>query len=123
MRPARATKPTKPTTPTDGPVTVSDGTAEAQAWVDTLVAQARSGTGDWPHEHPAIPATRITLAQLHLAIETCWFVDQRPWSVQRDGYPPLEPGSSRLTAGRGDDPGNRGSMSHNLLHNILGDFH
>ena len=120
MQPARATKPTKPT---GGPVTVSDGTAEAQAWVDTLVAKAQKGADDWPHPHPSVPATRITLSQLHVAIEHNFVVDQRPWSVERDGYPPLEPDPSQATAGGDEDPGNRGSMSHNLLHSILGDFH
>jgi hypothetical protein len=120
MQPARATKPNKPS---GSVVTVSDGTAEAQAWVDTLVARAQTGAGDWPHAHPAIPATRITLSQLHFAIEHNFVVDQRPWKVAQDGYPPLDPSPSQLTAGRGDDPGSRGSMSHNLLHSILGDFH
>ncbi|MFI7547877.1 hypothetical protein [Actinoplanes sp. NPDC049599] len=120
MQPA---KDTTPMPPSGGPVTVVDGTAEAQEWVDTLVAQARTGTGDWPHKHPAVPAARITLAQLHVAIEHNYFADGRPWSVERDGYPPLEPGPAGLGARPDEDPGNRGSMSHNLLHSILGDFH
>jgi hypothetical protein len=116
MQPARAAKPTNV-------VTVLDGTAEAQSWVDTLVAQARSGTADWPHAHPAIPPSRITLSGLHAAIERYFVLDGRPWSVPRDGYPLLGLSPHPVADPHGGDSGNRGTRSHNLLHSLLGDFH
>jgi hypothetical protein len=118
----------------DNPVVLVDGTAEAKAWLGDLVAQARGGLGDWPHPHPAIPAARITLAQLHNAISANYTVDGKPWSVAQQGYPPLQggPPSVAAVAGGGptdvaavhppDDP-SKGSSSHNVLHSILGDFH
>jgi hypothetical protein len=116
MQPVRATKPTNV-------VTVLDGTAEAQFWVDTLVAQARSGAGDWPHAHPVIPSGQITLVELHSAIGRYFVMDGRPWSVPRDGYPPLDPSPLPVADPHDGDAGNRGTRGHNLLHSLLGDFH
>jgi hypothetical protein len=116
MQPARATKPTNV-------VTVLDGTAEAQSWVDILVVQARSGVGDWPHAHPVIPPSQITMPELDSAIGRFFVMDGRPWSVPSDGYPPLDPPGRPVADPHGGDPGNRGTRGHNLLHSLLGDFH
>ncbi|BEL04395.1 hypothetical protein Q0Z83_025860 [Actinoplanes sichuanensis] len=116
MQPAQATKPTNV-------VIVLDGTTEAQSWVDLLVVQARSGVGGWPHAHPTIPPSQITVSELNSAIGRFFVMDGRPWSVPGDGYPPLDqPGHPVADPGAGD-PGNRGTRAHNLLHSLIGNFH
>ncbi|HWS38057.1 MAG TPA: hypothetical protein VN408_35645 [Actinoplanes sp.] len=116
MQPARVTKPTNV-------VTVLDGPEEAQSWMDTVVAQARSGTGDWPHAHPIIPPGQITVSELHSVIGRFFVLDGRPWSVPGDGYPPLDLPLVPIDDPNGADPGSRGTRAHNLLHSLLGNFH
>jgi hypothetical protein len=101
---------------------------EAGAWLSGLLETAVSGTGTMPHPHPDIPAAEITFEQLCRAIADNYSINGRPWSVPEDGYPPVpgvsmrgETESARST--EHDDPGTLGSAGHNLLHNLLGDFH
>jgi hypothetical protein len=105
-------------------VLVSDGQPEDQQWVDAFIASAQSGAGDWPHTHPDIPRTSVTVDRLWKAIADNVQFDGVPWSVAEQGYPPFagtEPAMIVSPPPPGDP--NRGSVSHNLLHSILGNFH
>ncbi|MFG1610286.1 hypothetical protein [Actinoplanes sp. NPDC049265] len=107
-------------------VIVGDGGPADQQWMDAFIMSAQSGAGDWPHGHPDIPRTTVTRDQVWLAIAENVQIDGGPWSVAELGYPPITGPSSPMLAARPrpphDDP-NRGSVSHNLLHSILGNFH
>jgi hypothetical protein len=105
-------------------VVVSDGGPEDQQWMDAFVASAQSGAGDWPHTHSSIPQASVTLDRLWTAIADNVQLGGAPWSVAELGYPPLTGTEPAMIAAPppSDDP-NRGSISHNLLHSILGNFH
>ncbi|WP_158277821.1 hypothetical protein [Pseudosporangium ferrugineum] len=105
-------------------VLVDDGGPEDQQWMDQFIASALSGEGDWPHAHPGIPRTVVSLDQVWRAIAANIRADGEPWSVRELGYPPL-PGTvpASIAAPPPPDHPNKGSTSHNLLHSILGDFH
>jgi hypothetical protein len=109
-------------------VTIVDGPPDAQAWVDALIQNARTGLGNMPHLHPDIPAAQITLPDLWRAIEANFASGGETWPITVLGFPPLDGfgggSSSAMRGGDGtpDDP-NIGSASHNVLHALLGDFH
>lgn len=88
-------------------VTVIDAPAATQDWVDQFIEAARSGLGDWPHPHDGIVRTVIPLARFD-AVMT-----QVGWARTTEGTIPLDPVP---------DPDN-GSIYHNVLHGLLGDFH
>jgi hypothetical protein len=116
------------TTPRKHLVVVVDGTEEIQKWLDEIVAAARrGGPGDgWPHPHPDIPHGQVTVGQLAQAVEKCFAVEGRPWSVVRQGFPPPpgDTGGRAPSDGGGSvNPRPRNSDFHNLMHNLLGDFH
>jgi len=103
-------------------VTVTDGSADAQAWVDALVAAARDTIGNWPHPHTDIPRQQITIAKLWSAIEGSFAADGNPWSIARLGFPILP--NLSWPGGRKPDPDpNTGSIVHNAMHAAFGDFH
>jgi hypothetical protein len=94
-------------------LTILGAPAEVQQWADAFVASARTGTGDWPHPHPTMPMTAVPLATFARCVEKnlgeAWWITA-PDSPERTPAPvPPDPDS--------------GSAYHNLLHNILGDFH
>ncbi|MEU4624777.1 hypothetical protein AB0G04_32995 [Actinoplanes sp. NPDC023801] len=109
---------------TDGTIVlVSDGEPVDQRFVDLLVTAGQSGEGDWPHAHPRIPRSVITRAQLWRAVAENFRFDGEPWSVPDHGYPSLVgPPATSVVDPPPEEP-NRSSVSHNLLHSILGDFH
>ena len=103
-------------------VTVIDGSADAQIWVNALVAAAQEGVGNWPHPHLDIPLQRISLATLWKAIEDSFTANGQPWSIVVLGFPQLP----NLPPGTGREPDpddNNGSMLHDAMHAALGDFH
>lgn len=103
-------------------VTVTGGSADAQAWVDALVVAARDMIGNWPHPHPGIPRQRITIAALWAAIESSFTSDGKPWSIVEYGFPTLP--NLSWTGGRKPDPDpNNGSILHDAMHAAFGDFH
>jgi hypothetical protein len=112
-------------------VTIIDGPPDAQAWVDALIQSARTGSGNMPHQHLNIPATDISLPDLWRAIEGTYSAGGESWSITALGFPPLEGFSGSASAasippGGGDgtpDEPNVGSVSHNVLHALLGNFH
>lgn len=87
--------------------------------MDAVVEAARQGApGDWPHAHPDLPAAQVPLATFLQCVADTFTVEGRPWSIARDGLPPLP--------GEDGPPGsvpNSGSKFHNLMHGLLGDFH
>ena len=106
-------------------VVVTDGTNEIQRWLDAVVDAAlrNAPAGDWPHPHPTIPPGAVTVGELVRAVETCFSTGKAPWSVVTRGFPP-PPGSRAPTDGTDTDPPRpRGSDFHNLMHNLLGNFH
>ena len=65
----------------------------------------------------------MTRARLWQAVAGNFQFNGAPWSVPEHGYPALVgPPMTSVAAPPPSDP-NRGSMSHNLLHSILGNFH
>jgi hypothetical protein len=93
-----------------------------QGWLDAVVEAARKGApGDWPHAHPDLPSTEITMATFKRAVEANFESSGEPWSLERHGLPPL-PGEDADHKAGDPDP-NKGSSYHNLMHSLLGDFH
>ena len=92
-------------------VTILDAPPEVQHWVDQFVAAARAGTGDWPHPHHEITLTVVPLETFDRVMT------EAGWARTPAG--PVSPGGpvSPFPAP------NNGSMYHNVLHGLLGNFH
>lgn len=92
-------------------VTVVDAAPAVQDWVDQFIASARAGTGDWPHPHTGIALTVIPLAQFDAVLA------QAGWARTAEGA-----SNGPILMDPVPDPDN-GSIYHNVLHGLLGNFH
>jgi hypothetical protein len=109
-------------------VVLDDGSTAAQHWLDQAVQAAVAGSpGEWPHAHSQVPSTNVSLSTLVHAIENSFWVGNQPWSVVTMGFPPPPGAVIGPTQLAGDPPPDddmsRGSMYHNMLHSLLGNFH
>jgi hypothetical protein len=101
-------------------LSIVDAPPSVQQWVDVFIESAVAGTPQtsWPHAHPDVPVSTLSLKDLWMHIEEVFTLNGHPWSVLAMGFPPPvdKPDVPGVT------PGDRG-FYHTLLHRMLGDFH